>query len=127
MKTIDDLIKLSVNKSPEKPALRIKVAGVWQTTTYQQLWQEVNSIGGGLRGWGLRKGDRVALLGATTPSWIASYLAILQSGGIVVPVDKELKAGELRHVLGDCGARLAMAERGLPGATLRNRERSVCP
>lgn len=111
MKTIDDLIRLSVNKSPEKTALRIKIAGVWQTTTYQQLWQEVSYIGGGLRGWGLRKGDRVALLGATTPSWITSYLAILQSGGIVVPVDKELKAGELRHVLGDCGARLLMVER----------------
>lgn len=111
MKTIDDLIKFSVQKSPDKPALRIKIAGEWQTTTYQQLWQEVNNIGGGLRGWGLKKGDRVALLGSTTPSWIASYLAILQSGGIVVPVDKELKAGELRHVLGDCGARLAMVER----------------
>ncbi len=110
MKTIDDLIKLSVNKSPEKPALRVKVAGVWQTTTYQQLWQDVTDIGGGLRGWGVKKGDRVALLGATTPSWIAAYLAILQSGGIVVPVDKELKTGELRHVLGDCGARLLMTE-----------------
>lgn len=110
MNTIDDLIKLSVDKSPEKPALRLKVAGVWQTTTYQQLWQTVTRISGGLRGWGLRKGDRVALLGATTPSWIAAYLGILQSGGIVVPVDKELKQGELRHVLGDCSARLLMTE-----------------
>lgn len=111
MKTIDGLIKLSVSKSPEKPALRMKVAGVWLTTTYAQLWQEVGRIGGGLRSWGLKKGDRVALLGSTTPAWIASYLAILESNGIVVPVDKELKAGELRHVLGDCGARMVMAER----------------
>jgi long-chain acyl-CoA synthetase len=111
LKTIDELIELSVSKAPEKPALRIKVAGTWQTTTYQQLWHEVSRIGGGLRRWGLEKGDRVALLGATSPAWVASYLAILQSGGIVVPVDKELKSGELRHVLGDCGARLLMAER----------------
>jgi long-chain acyl-CoA synthetase len=30
----------------------------------------------------------------------------MKANGIVVPVDKELKRGELRHILTDCGARL---------------------
>lgn len=111
MKTVDELIKHSVDKTPEKTALRFKAAGTWQDMTYQELWHQVERIARGLHHWGIRKGDRIALIGATSPDWIAAYLAIMQSGAIVVPVDKELKAGELRHVLTDCGARLLFTER----------------
>jgi acyl-CoA synthetase (AMP-forming)/AMP-acid ligase II len=38
-------------------------------------------------------------------------LPVLHAGGIVVPVDKELKSGELRHVLEDCGSRILFTER----------------
>lgn len=109
--TVDELIEKSVKKSPDKTAIRHKVAGSWQAITYRQMWSQVERISRGLCRWGVHKGDRVALIGSTSPAWIDSYLAIMRSGGVVVPVDKELKAGELRHVLGDCGARLVLTER----------------
>lgn len=111
MKTIDELIKRSVDRTPEKEAIRFKVAGAWQGLNYRQLWKEVERIDGGLRRWGLQKGDTVALIGATSPDWIACYLGVLHSGAIVVPVDRELKAGEMRHVLSDCGAGLIFTDR----------------
>lgn len=110
MKTIDELIRHTVSRCPENTAVRVKTSGNWQGFTYSQLWNRVERVGGGLRHWGVQKGDRVALIGGTSPIWIASYLGTLQSGAVVVPVDKELKAGELRHILNDCGARLALVE-----------------
>jgi long-chain acyl-CoA synthetase len=110
MKTIDALIREAVDRYPNREAMRSKENGTWQAISYRRLWQTVESIGAGLRRWELRPGDRAAIIGGTSHRWVAAYLAILQSGAIAVPVDKELKAGELRHILGDCGARLVFAE-----------------
>ncbi len=35
-------------------------------------------------------GKRVAIIGETSPEWVASYLAIVAGGGIAIPMDKEL-------------------------------------
>ncbi len=110
MKTIDGLIESSCKKFPNNVAVRYKQAGYWQETSYRQLWIIVNQVAAGLQSRGMISGDRIALLGANSPFWIGSYLGILHSGGIVVPVDKDLKSAEMRHVLNDCGTRLLICE-----------------
>jgi len=35
---------------------------------------------------------------------------VLKSSAIAVPIDKDLKQGELRHILSDCGARVLFTE-----------------
>ncbi|MEZ4599205.1 MAG: AMP-binding protein [Syntrophotaleaceae bacterium] len=111
MSTIDLLISDSSRKFSAKAAVRQKVAGLWRETLYRDLWRDVERVAAGLQTWGLRHGDRVALLGPNSPRWMSSYLGILHAGGIVVPVDKELKSGELRHVLEDCGSCILFTER----------------
>lgn len=110
MKTLDLLIKDSCLKFSDKAAVRFKVAGYWRETSYHSLWRDAEGVAAGLQHWGLQDGERVALLGANSPRWMSTYLGILHSGGIVVPVDKELKSGELRHVLADCSARVLFTE-----------------
>lgn len=110
MNTIDLLISETCRKFASKAAVRRKVAGRWRETLYRDLWRDVERIAGGLQAWGLRGGDRVALLGPNSPRWMSTYIGTLHAGGIVVPVDKELKSGELRHVLADCGACILFTE-----------------
>ncbi|MEZ4484734.1 MAG: AMP-binding protein [Syntrophotaleaceae bacterium] len=110
MKTIDGMIEESCLKFADKTAVRCKIGGQWQNTSYRQLWQAVSQVAAGLQAWGMHPGDRIALLGGNSPQWISCYLGILHGGGIVVPVDKELKGGEMRHVLADCQARLLFSE-----------------
>ena len=110
MKTIDGLIETSCLRFADKTAVRIKQAGHWEDTSYRQLWQTASQVCAGLQAQGVVPGDRIALLGANSPRWISSYLGILHAGAIVVPVDKELKGAEMRHVLADCGARLLICE-----------------
>ena len=40
-------------------------------------------------------GKRIAVIGETSPYWVASYLAIIASGNTVVPMDKELDPDEI--------------------------------
>ena len=49
----------------------------------------VNRVAAGLFAADLA-GKRVALIGETSPEWVASYIAIIASGGVAIPMDKEL-------------------------------------
>jgi len=57
--------------------------------TYAELHATVMRTAAGLTRMGYAK-KRVAIIGETSPDWVASYLAVLATGGIVIPLDKEL-------------------------------------
>ncbi len=111
MQTIDAMLKNSCRKFPYRPALRHKVAGVWHETTYRNLDTMSDRIAAGLRYVGLDRSQKAAILAPSSPRWVAAYFGILKAGGIVVPIDKELKKGELRHILSDCDARIIFIDR----------------
>jgi len=106
MHTIDSLIRESCRRNGDQPALRYKAAGSWQEITYGALWELSDRIAAGLLKTGFMPGDHAALLAPSSPHWVAAYLAILKAGGVVVPIDKELKSAELRHILSNCNARV---------------------
>lgn len=110
MTTIDRLIETNCRTFDGKAALRHKTPAGWQELSYQGLWEQVEGIASGLLRWGLRSGDRVALLAPSSPRWVCAYLGVLRAGGVAVPVDKELKSAELRHIFCDCGTRLIFTE-----------------
>ncbi|MDD2580354.1 MAG: AMP-binding protein [Desulfuromonadaceae bacterium] len=106
MQTIDSLFRESCQKHSDQPALCYKLAGVWHNMTYGALWELSDRIAAGMIKSGFKAGDHAALLAPSSPQWVAAYLGILKAGGVAVPIDKELKAAELRHILTDCDARL---------------------
>ena len=109
MQTIDSLIRESCQKYCDQPALRHKIAGTWQTMSYGALWELSDRIAAGMIKSGFNVGEHAALLAPSSPQWVATYLGILKAGGVVVPIDKELKAAELRHILADCDARFVFS------------------
>ena len=110
MQTIDALLRARCESYAERTALRQKVAGVWQEASYRELWQCSGRIAAGLFRRGFQAGDHAALLAPSSIRWVASYLGILRAGGVVVPIDKELKSAELRHILTDCAARVIFTD-----------------
>ena len=40
-------------------------------------------------------GQKVAIIGETSPFWVAAYLAVIASGNVAVPMDKELDPEEM--------------------------------
>ena len=99
------MLQESCCKHAKKTALRYKVAGCWAEYSYELIWQTSNHVAAGLSEWGLGAGERVALLAPSSPDWVMAYFGVLKSNAIAVPIDKDLKQGELRHILADCGAR----------------------
>jgi long-chain acyl-CoA synthetase len=101
VQTIDQLIQQSCQHQGEKIALQHKNHGQWQGITYRKLWESVEKLASGLHELSIDKNTHIALLGPSSPRWITAYLAILRCGCVAVPVDKELKAAELRYILHD--------------------------
>lgn len=111
MKTIVEFIASSCEHHAQRCALRHKRQGIWVNTSYAELWEKVEMIAAGLQQLELKSQQHLAILAPSSPEWVASYLAILRAGGVAVPIDKELKAAELRHILADSEARMIFVAR----------------
>jgi long-chain acyl-CoA synthetase len=79
--------------------MKHKVNGIWKELRYSELYDIVEKLAAGLRQTGVKDRAHVALIGPSSPRWVIAYLAILRADGIVIPIDKELKATELRYIL----------------------------
>ena len=97
--TLQDLVEEVATRYRDKVALATKEKGAYHTTSYLQLKARVLELSAGLAALGTRDGDLVALIGENTTEWALSYLAIVSSGRVVVPVDRDLRPGEIRHIL----------------------------
>ena len=66
--------------------------------TYRELAGNVKKLAAGLCAEGMG-GARIALCGETSPEWVTTYLAILLSGGVAIPMDRELAVTEIEAFL----------------------------
>ena len=66
--------------------------------TYGDFGKLIKETAAGLGEIGL-SGKRIAIIGETSVEWVASYMAILASGGVAIPMDKELQMAEIEGFL----------------------------
>jgi benzoate-CoA ligase family protein len=88
--------------------------------TYAELRDETVSTGEVLRALGVERGDRVALMLADSPEFIAAFVAIISLGAIAVPINLALKPGHQLFILSDCGACAAILEGSIAGELFEN-------
>ncbi|MEZ5142643.1 MAG: AMP-binding protein [Acidimicrobiales bacterium] len=74
-------------------------------TTYGTLREQVAGLRGGLAGLGLAPGDRIAVAGGNNWYFVATYLAALGAGLVVVPVNPASRPPELERYLAVTGAK----------------------
>lgn len=77
---------------------------------YSELCDETIRVAEVLNGLDIQAGDRVAILLADSPEFIASFVAIISLGAIAVPINLALRREDQLFILEDCGARAAIIE-----------------
>ncbi len=65
-----------------------------KSMTYTEFHGMVHKAAAAFDAMGLR-GERVAVIGDTSPQWICTYVAALAAGCVIVPMDKELDVTEI--------------------------------
>ncbi len=71
--------------------------------TYAEYAENIRAFAAGLSELG-KKGSRIAIIGETSPFWHIAYHATVCSGGVAVPLDKELAIAEIENFLIRSGA-----------------------
>ena len=79
----------------ERPAIREKDLGIWQTWSWHRFADEVRALACGLAAHGFKRGDHLALVGANRPRIYAAMCAAQCLGGIPVPLYQDAVAAEM--------------------------------
>jgi long-chain acyl-CoA synthetase len=98
-------LKDAAGRYPDRPAVRLGD----EVLSYAELDGRTAQVAGWLRERGLRPGDRVGIMLPNVLAFPVLYYGVLRAGGVVVPMNPLLKAREVKHYLGDSGARLVFA------------------
>ncbi len=104
-RNISEFINHNVKLFPEKEAL------VCNNTmlTYKEFQEKVNILSYQLSSsWGVKKGDRVAVLFDNSIEFCVSIFAICQLGAIAVTLNTRLKPAELEFMLIDSNAKILL-------------------
>jgi long-chain acyl-CoA synthetase len=84
-----------------------------RSLTHREVDDASDALAAALQAGGLRSGDRVGLYLQNDPQWAIAQLGVWKAGGVVVPLNPMMKAGELAHQLADAGAVVLICLGGL--------------
>ena len=105
LRTLNDIL-VSVRQSGRDRVMMHKDASVWKSISAAELHQRVIAVARTLAGWGIRKGDRVAILSENRPEWTITDFAALALGAVTVPIYSTQTAEQTAFVLNDSGTRV---------------------
>ena len=114
-----DLLKDTADRSPDKPALIFHD----RPNSFTQLDERVDMTAAALAGFGVTKGDRVALLMGNVPEFATTLYGALRAGAVACPLNVMLTPEEIGYILADAGANVAVTELQSLTALLSVRDR----
>jgi len=107
--TLPEMFRITVSRFPERRCFTIFEPDRI-TLNYTEALQKIEAAARWLHSKGVRRGDRVAVTGKNAPEWTVAYLAALFAGGVVVPIDYQLKNEETDALIKASGARVLFVD-----------------
>lgn len=108
--TFPKLLLDHAQKRCDRPSIREKDLGIWQSWSWSEVAREVQDLANGLAALGFRRGDRLAIIGDNRPRLYWAIAAAQCLGGVPVPVYQDAVAAEMEFVLDHAEIRFAVVE-----------------
>jgi long-chain acyl-CoA synthetase len=108
--TVPKLLLRNARVYADKPAIRRKDLGIWQSWTWAEVQDQVKTLAIGLRKLGLERGDTVAIIGSNRPRLYWAFTAVQSIGGIPVPMYQDSVAEEMAYVLEHAETKYAIVQ-----------------
>jgi long-chain acyl-CoA synthetase len=96
--------------SKNKVAMREKEFGVWIPFTWQDYYENVKYLCLGMVSLGLKKGDKVAMIGDNRPEGLWAEMAALCAGGVGVWLFQDCMMDEVKYIVDHSDAKLFVGE-----------------
>ncbi|MGC8463961.1 MAG: class I adenylate-forming enzyme family protein [Acidimicrobiales bacterium] len=85
-----------------------------QSITFGELDRLATQVAEGLRSWGIRPGDRVAVAAPNGLPWLGLFFGATRLGAALVTLNPRYREQELRYMLNQSGARLLLCPASTP-------------
>jgi long-chain acyl-CoA synthetase len=108
--TLARLLQKNARDLRDRPAIREKDRGIWQTWTWRQYHDEVRDVALGLAALGFKRGERLSVIGDNRPRLYWAQVAAQSLGGVPVPVYQDSIAKELAFVWNHAECSVIVAE-----------------
>jgi long-chain acyl-CoA synthetase len=108
--TFGKLLAQNAKMRSASPAMRFKTYGIWQSWTWSQVYDEARALAVGLKTLGLKRGDKIAIVGGNRPRLYWSMMAAQILGAIPVPVYADAIADEVAYVLDNADVTFAIVQ-----------------
>ncbi len=109
-KTIPSLFFERCFRTPNRVAFRYKDRGLYKEVTWQEYFGHVESFCLGLVEMGLKRGDRVAIMGDPCPEWFYADIATQSVGAISYGIYSTSSISETKWMVKDGGAKFFVAQ-----------------
>lgn len=106
--TLNDIFFAIIDRKLDQVMLA-REDGFWRSISSQELYRDVVGVARAFVHWGVKKGDRIAILSENRAEWAIADFASLLVGAVVVPIYSTLTAAQTAYILGDSGAKVAVA------------------
>lgn len=105
--TLNDIFFAIVDRKLDQVMLA-REDGFWRSISSQELYRNVVGVARAFIHWGVKKGDRIAILSENRTEWAIADFASLLIGAVVVPIYSTLTAAQTAYILGDSGAKVVV-------------------
>jgi long-chain acyl-CoA synthetase len=102
--TLNDIFFAAMEHDLERMILH-REAGQWLPLSSREFSRRVACTATALDAWGIRAGDRIAILSENRPEWPMADMASLLLGAVTVPLYTTLTAEQSAFALNDSGCR----------------------
>jgi long-chain acyl-CoA synthetase len=96
--TLPEMFAITMSRFPDRPCLTVYEPDR-VSLTYREAREKIQKVARHLRSLGVGHGTKVAVTGKNSPEWAVAYLAVLEAGAVVVPIDYQLSVAEIENLL----------------------------
>ena len=108
--TLPKLLKKNVEKyGDHRIAMRVKNRGIWQPFSWKDYYENVKYFSLGLISLGMKRGDKISILGENKPEIFWAELAIQAAGGTVVGIYTDCTPPEVKFFVKDSDSTFVVA------------------
>ena len=98
IETIKEMLDLAVKEAGKNIAFEYRNGEEIVKVTYEEFQKDTYYLGTALSTINMLQ-NHIAIIGDNSYEWLTTYLTVLKSNGVLVPLDKELTSKEMINVL----------------------------
>ena len=93
-----------------KTAMRHKSLGIWKKYTWEECYVKIRNFCSGLISLGMKRGDKVSIIGENEPELFWAELAIQAGGGVMVGIFSDCAPQEISYYIANSDSKFVIAQ-----------------